>query len=191
MDLDISKFDFIRPTKIETIELKKPLTCIDIEVKDDHTFFVYDENSDTYVLSHNCDGMRIAGLYFGWWLRFCPEIFKKQKVARLMTPYVILWQDQKMTKIFKAFYSLNEYKAYESKNDISKYKKSLYKGLGSWSKEQFQKLFDSSPNGIEDFLQYVMIDEKGELYVDHWLNGDNTEKRKEYLREYNLNIENV
>ena len=106
-----------------------------------------------------------------------------------MTPYIILWQDAKMTKIHKAFYTLDEFKAYEKDHDVSKYKKNLYKGLGSWSKEQFQKLFESSPGGINDFLQYVLLDENGKLYVDNWLNSKTSDKRKEYLRDYTGSIE--
>lgn len=148
---------------------------------------------DTIVQANDSDvdGIRIAGLYFGWWLKFCPDIFNKGKVARLMTPYVVLWEDQKMTKIYKAFYSLNEFKEYETKHNISKYKKNLYKGLGSWSKEQFQKLFESSPNGVYDFLEYIKLDEDGKLYVDNWLNDSMSDKRKEYLRAFNFDIENA
>ena len=146
---------------------------------------------DTIVQANDADvdGLRIQGLYFGWWLKLCPEIFNKRKVARLMTPYIVLWADAKMSKIYKAFYTLEEFKAYEREHDISKYKKNLYKGLGSWSKEQFQRLFDSSPNGIEDFLQYVLLDDNGKLYVDNWLNSKTSDKRKEYLRDYTSSIE--
>ena len=96
-----------------------------------------------------------------------------------------------MTKIFKAFYTLDEYKAYEANHDISKYKKNYFKGLGSWSPDQFQHLFDSSTNGIEDFLEYFSLDEKDGVLVDDWLNSDKTNIRKQYLREYNLDIEKV
>lgn len=150
-----------------------------------------DIDYDTIVQANDsdCDGLRIAFLYFGWWLKLCPDIFNKRKVARLMTPYIVLWQDAKMSKIYKAFYSLDEFKEYEKTHDISKYKKNLYKGLGSWSKEQFQKLFESSPNGIKDFLQYILLDENGKLYVDNWLGSKSSDKRKEYLKEYSGSIE--
>ena len=72
-----------------------------------------------------------------------------------------------------------------------KYKKNYFKGLGSWSPEQFQHLFDSSPNGIEDFLEYFSLDEKDEILVDNWLNSEKTDIRKQYLRKYTLDIEKV
>lgn len=137
------------------------------------------------------DSLHIIGIYMGWWLKFAPNLFNQNKIARLMTPYVILWEDNKMTKIHKAFYDLQSYKQYEATNNVSKYKKNLFKGLGSWSKEQFQKLFDSSPNGIEDFLQYINLDDYGKIIANNWLKTTEADKRKEYLRQYTLDIEQV
>ena len=150
-------------------------------------------NFDKIVLANDSDidGLHIQMIYIGWWMKFGKELFSMKKVARLMTPLVILWADAKKTKIYKAFYSLGEYKDYEAKHDISRYPKNYFKGLGSWSPEQFQHLFDSSPNGIEDFLEYFSLDERGDVLVDDWLNSDKTDIRKQYLREYNLDIEKV
>ena len=150
-------------------------------------------NFDKIVLANDSDidGLHIQMIYIGWWMKFGKELFSMKKVARLMTPLVILWADAKKTKIYKAFYSLGEYKDYEAKHDISRYPKNYFKGLGSWSPEQFQHLFDSSPNGIEDYLQYFNIDEDGETYVDNWLNSDKTDVRKHYLRDYTLDIDKV
>lgn len=150
-------------------------------------------NFDKIVLANDSDidGLHIQMIYIGWWMKFGKELFSSKKVARLMTPLVILWSDAKKTKIYKAFYSLGEYKEYEAKHDISRYPKNYFKGLGSWSPEQFQHLFDSSPSGIEDYLQYFNIDKDGETYVDNWLNSDKTDVRKQYLRDYTLDIDKV
>lgn len=157
--------------------------------KNDNKFL----NFDKIVLANDSDidGLHIQMIYLGWWMKFGKELFNMHKIARLRTPLVILWADQKMTKIFKAFYTLDEYKAYEANHDISKYKKNYFKGLGSWSPEQFQHLFDLAPNGIENFLEYFSLDEKDVVLVDDWLNSDKTDIRKQYLREYNLDIEKV
>lgn len=189
-DIDISQYDLVKPTSIETIELDKPLRFIDIEVDDNHTFFFKADDAN-YILSHNCDGTHIQMIYVGWFMKFGKELVQQKKIARLCTPLVVLWADQKMSKIHKAFYSLQEYKDYESSHDISKYKKNYFKGLGSWSPEQFQHLFDSAPNGIEDYLQYFNIDENGEAFVDDWLNSEKTDVRKQYLRDYTLDIDKV
>ena len=150
-------------------------------------------NFDKIVLANDADsdGIHLQGVYLGWWMKFGKELFSSRKIARLMTPLVILWADAKKTKIYKAFYSLGEYKDYEAKHDISKYPKNYFKGLGSWSPEQFQHLFDSSPNGIEDYLQYFKVGENGDVLIDDWLNSDKSDMRKQYLREYNLDINKV
>ena len=152
-----------------------------------------DISYDTIVHANDSDidGTRIAGLYMGWWLRFAPALFNKNKIARLMTPYVILWEDTKMTKIHKAFYDMESYKRYEAEHNVDRFKKNLFKGLGSWSKDQFQRLFDTSPNGIKDYLQYIQLDDNGKLIADNWLKGDSADKRKEYLRQYSLDIDRV
>ena len=150
-------------------------------------------NFDKIVLANDADvdGIHLQGVYLGWWMKFGRELFSLGKIARLMTPLVVLWQDSKKTKIYKAFYNLQEYKTYEASHDVSKYVKSYFKGLGSWSAEQFQRLFDSSPNGIEDFLQYFNIGENGEVLLDDWLNSEKSDMRKQYLREYSFDIDKV
>lgn len=137
------------------------------------------------------DGMHIFGIYMGWWAKFAPELFAKRKIARLMTPYIILWADSKMTKIHKAFFDMQSYKEYALTHDVSKYKKNLFKGLGSWSKDQFQRLFDTSPNGIEDYLQYMHLDSDAHIYISDWLDGGSADKRKQHLRQYTLDIDTV
>ena len=133
------------------------------------------------------DGIFIANQYVGWFTRFAPNLFNEHKVARLITPLVIL-RDNK-DKPVKYFYSLNEFKDYESKNDLSKFKIDYKKGLGSWPKDEFIELFEKY--GFEYFVQDLLLDEEGKVYVDNWLNGEKSEKRKEYLRQFTFNIETM
>ena len=133
------------------------------------------------------DGIFIANQYVGWFTKFAPNLFNEHKIARLITPLVIL-RDSK-DKLVKYFYSLNEFKDYESKNDLSKMKIDYKKGLGSWPKDEFIELFDKF--GFEYFVQDLLMDNEGKIYVDDWLNGKNAEKRKEYLRNYTFNIETM
>lgn len=131
------------------------------------------------------DGIFIASQYIGWFTRFAPNLFDEHKIARLITPLAVL-RDKK-DKIVKYFYSLKDFKDFEAKNDLSKFKIEYYKGLGSWGKDSFIELFDT--HGFEYFLQDLKLDEEGKIYVDDWLSGEKVEKRKQYLREYTLDIE--
>ena len=144
---------------------------------------------DKVVLANDADldGIFIANQYVGWFTKFAPNLFNEHRIARLITPLVIL-KDNKDNPV-KYFYSLNEFKEFESKNDLKKYKVDYKKGLGSWPKEEFIQLFDKY--GFEYFIQDLLIDEEGRIYVDDWLNGSNAEKRKKYLRDYTFNIETM
>lgn len=144
---------------------------------------------DKIILANDSDidGIFIANQYVGWFTRFAPNLFNERKIARLITPLVIL-RDNK-DKPIKYFYSLSEFKEFESKNSLTKYKVDYKKGLGSWPKDEFIQLFDTY--GFEYFIQDLLMDEAGKIYVDNWLNSANADKRKEYLREYTVNIETM
>lgn len=144
---------------------------------------------DKIILANDSDidGIFIANQYVGWFTRFAPNLFNERKIARLITPLVIL-RDNK-DKPVKYFYSLSEFKEFESKNNLDRYKVDYKKGLGSWPKDEFIQLFDTY--GFEYFIQDLLMDETGKIYVDHWLNSTNADKRKEYLREYTVNIETM
>lgn len=131
------------------------------------------------------DGDFITSQYIGWFVKFAPNLFNEGKIAKLKTPLVIL-KDNK-NKPVKYFYSLNEFKEFETSNNLSKYKIEYLKGLGSWDKDAFIKLFDE--NGFEYYLQDLQLDELGKQYVNDWLSGKEADKRKQYLRDYTLNIE--
>ena len=131
------------------------------------------------------DGDFITSQYIGWFVKFAPNLFNEGKIAKLRTPLVIL-KDSK-NKPVKYFYSLNEFKEFETSNNLSKYKIEYLKGLGSWDKDAFIKLFDE--NGFEYYLQDLQLDELGKQYVNDWLSGKEADKRKQYLRDYTLNIE--
>lgn len=131
------------------------------------------------------DGDFITSQYIGWFVKFAPNLFNEGKIAKLRTPLVIL-KDNK-NKPVKYFYSLNEFKEFETSNNLSKYKIEYLKGLGSWDKDAFIKLFDE--NGFEYYLQDLQLDELGKQYVNDWLSGKEADKRKQYLRDYTLNIE--
>lgn len=144
---------------------------------------------DKIILANDADmdGIFIANQYVGWFTRFAPNLFNEHKIARLITPLVIL-RDHKDAPV-KYFYSLNEFKIFEQKNDLSKFKIDYKKGLGSWPKEEFIELFDKY--GFEYFVQDLLMDNEGKVYVDNWLNGEKADKRKEYLRNFTLNIETM
>ena len=54
---------------------------------------------------------------------------------------------------------------------------------------EHQRNSQKDENGFEYYLQDLQLDELGKQYVNDWLSGKEAEKRKQYLRDYTLNIE--
>lgn len=167
-------------------ELKDIINILELD------FFNKDNNKktisfDKIVLANDADndGIFICSQYIGWFTKYAPNLFAERKIARLITPLAVL-RDNK-DRITKAFYSLAEFKEYEKSHDLSKVKVEYKKGLGSWQQSDFINLFETK--GFEYFLQDLILDEEGKVYVDDWLNTNKAEKRKEYLREFTLDTE--
>ena len=186
MDLKLDDFELLPISSIKHIQTKKQETLYDITVEGNHTFFIKLPNSNDKVLMHNCDGSHITAMLIGWFRRFAPNLFDEGKICKLLTPNVIL-EDNK-EKIVKYFMNIAEFKNWEANNRNHKYKVVYMKGLGSWSREQLIDLFETK--GLESFICEYKLDDEGKTYIEDWL-GNDPEKRKKYLREYTLDINNV
>lgn len=193
--MDLTKFELVSVKSVSKVSSPIDETLYDITTDGDHSFFIHLPESNMDILVHNCDGIHICSLYLGWWLKLAPGLFNQRRICRLITPLAVLYADKSKKKILNYFYTLDEYKAFESaKPDVVK--KGVvcyYKGLGSWSKDEFQRLFASSKNGIEDFLEPITLDDvkKDTEILDDWLSDEKSDKRKEYLRKYTLDINQV
>lgn len=194
-DLLIDKLDgtnyspmkFLRIKHISNISSIEPETFIDINVQDDHSFYVYLENSNKYVLSKNCDGSHITGLYLGFFAKYYPNLIKSGKIKHLRTP-IITFKDNK-DNIKHFFFTFDEYNKFIKNNDVSKLKIHYYKGLGSWEPKDLKPLVEKY--GINYFLETFTMDNEGETIIDNWLNSKNADKRKEYLSNKEFNIFNI
>lgn len=170
---------------IEDIQICKiPKTkFIDITVEDDNSFFI-ENNDHELILTHNCDGSHIVGLYLGFFSKYYPEIIKQGRLKHLRTP-VIVFKD-KTDKIKHFFFTLDEYNQFLKKNDVSNLKVHYYKGLGSWEPQDLKPLIEKY--GIEYFLETFKNDEECEQTIDNWLNSKSSDKRKEYLNNNEFSI---
>lgn len=138
----------------------------------------------------DADGIHITSIYLGWFMKFAPWMFKKGMICRLATPLVIVFKDKGMTKIHQMFFDLPTFKKFEKKNDMTKFTVQYYKGLGSFPKEMFIKLFEEN-GGVETFIQTFKLDEEGPSYIDNWLNGDKADERKRLIADYTFDIDMV
>lgn len=138
----------------------------------------------------DADGIHISSIYLGWFMKFAPWMFDSGIVCRLNTPLAIVFKDKAMTKVHKMFFDLATFKKFEGENDMSKFAVQYYKGLGSFPKEMFIKLFKEN-GGVEQFIQTFKLDESGKVYIDSWLNGDKADERKRLISDYTFDIDMV
>ena len=133
MNIDLSKYKLIRPESIRKIVgIKK---FIDIEVEDDHTFFICGENN--LILSHNCDGNSIAALLINFLYKFWPELFEHNMVYKVETPIVVC-QNKAKKKI--SFYTQNEYNDWLSKINPKDWEIKYKKGLAALVDEEYKEI---------------------------------------------------
>lgn len=135
------------------------------------------------------DGIHLSEQLIGWFAKFAPSLFAEGRICKLNTPLVVV-KEKRSEKITNFFFELPAFRKWEKENpDINRTHKIIYlKGLGSWEREDLQKLIDTY--GFDNFVQAYKLDDAGVKQLDDWL-GDDAEKRKEYLRNYSLDIDAV
>lgn len=140
---------------------------------------------DKIVIANDADldGNFISSIFVGWFKRFAPNLFKEGKVCKLITPIVILKDSKNNIKHY--FFQLNEFKKWEAKNPDHKFKVEYLKGLGSIEKDDLNKIIELE--GVDSLIKVFELDEGSDKVIDDWL-GDNSEPRKEYLRNYDFDI---
>ena len=144
-------------------------------------------NFDKIVIASDADyaGIRIYCLLIGLFYRFGRNLFNDLKIYRLNTPIVYI--ENSKGKIVKYFMTLDEFNEYEKNNKLEG-RVRYTKGLGSWTKEKLRTIIDAK--GFEYFLEPAILTEDSIQYIDWWLNSDkiNSDKRKEFIQQYNLDI---
>lgn len=133
------------------------------------------------------DGSHICSMLLGWFEKFAPNLFAEGKICRLVTPLIII-QDSK-GRIVKYFLSLQEFKEYEKSGKKIPGKIIYLKGLGSWERTDLQYLIDTY--GFENFVFYYKMDEEGKICLENWLVDENVDKRKEYIKSFDFDINAV
>jgi len=134
------------------------------------------------------DGNRITALFIGFFQKYCPQLLRDKKIKKLRTPIITI--NTAKNEIFKMFFKLPEYHEYMKNNELPRgHGIRYFKGLGTWRKELLQKLIQK--HGLEYFIEDVDVDETSDKVIDDWIGdtNENCESRKEYLREFEVNIE--
>jgi DNA topoisomerase II len=180
-DIDLTEYELV---KIDSIDIENNVDdklFYDIEVEDDNTFYIVDDNNDIY-LTHNCDGYHIKGLVINIFETFWPELLKMNFIYEFVTPIVIATQSKRK----KMFYKMNEYfKWLEETKTASSYKIKYFKGLGTLGPQLGKELFKDLDKHLIPF-DYGNP-KKTTDKIDLVFNKKRQDDRKDWLSNYKLN----
>jgi DNA gyrase/topoisomerase IV subunit B len=169
-NIDLSQYKLVSPESIEKVDGFKKL--IDIEVEDDHTFYIKGEND--MILSHNCDGSSIAALLINFLYKYWPELFINQMIYRVETPIVVSQNVKNKKKI--NFYNQEEYNNWLSsvntKEWIIKYKK----GLAALSNDEYEDII------LKPRLISILNDDYSKQSLNIWFGKDSELRKTELLK---------
>lgn len=168
MNINLSDYKLVKPESIQRYDgIKK---FIDIEVEDDHTFYIVGEND--LILSHNCDGNAIAGLLINLFHKYWPEMFDNKMIYKVETPIVVAESKKGKNKLF--FYNQTEYDKWISENEAKLYNIEYKKGLAALVDDEYKDII-SNPK-----LTLITKDDLSKDSLDIWF-GKNSELRKNEL----------
>jgi DNA topoisomerase-2 len=182
---ELDGYTFAKPDYIESTTHDSPMSMFDIEVEDDHTFFVNHKNG-LHLLTSNCDGHHIGGLLIGFFQRYTPSLLENNRIKRLRTPIVVL---KKKDKIIHHFFDLNEFKTFEKEKTLKGFDCEYKKGLGSWKKDDLKQLIDE--NGFDYFIEELTFDDQAPEIIHNWMSSKTSDIRKKYIQAVPFNSELV
>jgi hypothetical protein len=149
------------------IEKEEEGIFYDIEVEEDHTFFIASEEKGILILSHNCDGYHIASLLINLFYKWFPWIIERKMLYILETPLITTGDKNK-----SYYYSLEEFKADAGKKKMTNVR--YLKGLGSLSLEDWEYVMKN-----KRLINVVKDKKSGEMLEMAF--GKSSELRKQWL----------
>lgn len=126
------------------------------------------------------DGAHIKGLLINMIDTFWPELLKLDFIYEFMTPIMKLYDDK---KFLKYFYRLSDWEKFKNENDVSKYHKKYYKGLGTIEPEEMKGFFKNINKHLIRFHYDAKIDTND--LIDLVFDKKRADDRKEWMKSYN------
>ncbi len=165
-------------------EIKSILQILDVDITSkskamNHKSIIIATDADP-------DGSHICGLVLNIFQKFYPEIVRDGRVSILRTPMMVL-KPKKKGKKEVLLYDFKDMFAWQEKNDINDYVGNYYKGLGGWKDEDLRALFKQK--GLDSFIIPFSYEEDIDELFDSWFNKDESDFRKDQIREIQFNIE--
>ncbi len=122
------------------------------------------------------DGVHIKGLLINFIEKYWPNLLQEEFLYEFITPVI---RARKVKEVVD-FYNIDDYRRWESSNDISKYKIKYYKGLGTIQADEIKDMFK---NMSQHLIKFKYVEGTNES-VDLAFNKKKADKRKEWLLNY-------
>jgi len=126
------------------------------------------------------DGAHIKGLLINMIDTFWPELLKLDFIYEFMTPIMKLYDDK---KFLKYFYRLSDWEKFKNENDVSKYHKKYYKGLGTIEPDEMKGFFKNINKHLIRFHYDAKKDTNN--LIDLVFDKKRADERKEWMKSYN------
>jgi len=136
--INLSDYKLVSPESIQKHDGFKKL--IDIEVEDNHTFFIKGEND--IILSHNCDGNAISALLINFFYKYWPELFDSPIIFKAETPIVVATNIRKKDKKM-SFYNQAEYNEWLSGANSREWEIEYKKGLAALVDDEYREIINN------------------------------------------------
>ena len=160
-------------------EINELVNILGIDISNPNTDMNYEKV--VILTDADADGNVIAGLAVSLFMRIAPKMVRDGRVCRVETP---LLTGSKNGKIMEYYFS------FPDKNKMNKNLEWFYlKGLGSWTKDSLTQILEKE-GGIEGLMHPYTPDDKSDDTISDWF-GDDTDKRKEYLRGREFHIDSI
>lgn len=172
---------------VQNEEFKTIMSILDLDVSSKDTNKQISFEKILIATDADIDGSHLTSMFLGWFKRFAENLFDEGKICRLNIPLVLLVD--KNEHVIEHFFNLADFNNWEKQNTNHKYHVEYWKGLGSISKKLLNQLLVKY--GLEYFIETYRMDESGKIYLDHWLNDKTSDKRKEYLKQHQLDINSI
>lgn len=171
MNIDISEYKLVRPDSILKKEgIKK---FYDIEVEDDHTFYIIGENN--MILTHNCDGNSIASLLLNFFHKYWPDMFDRRMIYKVETPIVVaISKNKSKSKIL--FYNQTEYNNWSQKNDLKNWEIKYKKGLAALVDDEYKDIIN------QPRITCITKDDVSSNSLDIWFGKSSDLRKVELLK---------
>ena len=117
------------------------------------------------------DGDCIAALLFNFFNKFWPELFKQGSIYKVLTPLVVA----KKGKLTEYFYTNEDYKKWETLNDIKKWDIEYKKGLASLEDFEYEEII-KNPRLVK-----ITEDSESVQSLKAWFGGDSSLRKKKLL----------